>query len=389
MAIEHSFITITPKKSTIPRRFNLNSTDLCKNTLLNQWRSKLIQKETDLCKKLCYLASAGVGAIACSNFDALRDMMMSFFETVEAAWHGFGLTKKQYAYRLISRIKDSDCLVWLSYWKFLPSPQDITDQQWNSVMLQCVFDSAHYFEKDKYEIMQLVAHIVDRDEAVVGRNVITCDLSPALYLLHRYGSSAWMFGVLIFLLSYADQDNIFNILYAQDDSGKMLFHYVAVCCDDILADAIFDKLEPLLSRCFKNKNMLFNLKDRIDFTPLHYACSYANFAMARWLINKGADVQALGYGNVQPIHCVVTGMCKEHDKQEISIMFPDPLLNKADKNWYQHQIEQRKQIIDLLVNNGINLDAPDNNQKTAFDYAFLCGHRGLATYMLTRQSKNH
>ena len=87
-------------------------------------------------------------------------------------------------------------------------------------------------------------------------------------------------------------------------------------------------------------------------TALHFACFFAHPEVARLLIERGSDLRAVAekFGNVQPLHSAVAG--------------------------------RNHQIIDLLLQNGADVDARQQQGYTALHSAAHHGDMRLAKLLL-------
>ncbi|CAM79137.1 ankyrin repeat domain-containing protein [Orientia tsutsugamushi] len=101
-----------------------------------------------------------------------------------------------------------------------------------------------------------------------------------------------------------------------------------------------------------------NVKDKVGFTPLHYALSKYNANMVMLLLNNGADPNVPSYENcITPLHCVVT---------------------------YDYYNTDR---IELVVSRGGgNIHAQKNNGRTVLHDAAEYGQRDIVEYLLAKNA---
>ncbi len=326
-------------------------------------------------QKINNLCNSGLGATANKNIEKLYEFMESFFEFLEKKWVPYRekCTRQEFAHDIIAQCPD--CRLWATYWQYWDS-NNVTQERWNSLILQYILDSADYFKKN--EIMEILAAFIEfcdgNDDAAFTQNFLVGNEAPLLYVLRHYGSAQWISAVLGFLLQHVSTltDS------AKEDLSKTIFHCVAICCDDVIADFLLDELTTLLH---KNKTELLNTRDNKGFTPLHVACLHGNVDVVNWLFkqNAGVDANAKANGDIRPLHCATGGYYKD-GTEPVSVL-------KKDQSDYQQQIERHKQIIDLLLTHHADVNACDIYKLTAHDYAKWQGQKPLATYLLLKSLK--
>ncbi|MDR2978028.1 MAG: ankyrin repeat domain-containing protein [Rickettsiales bacterium] len=103
-----------------------------------------------------------------------------------------------------------------------------------------------------------------------------------------------------------------------------------------------------------------NARDNIDWTPLHTAAFYDAKDVAELLIDKGADIRAKNNDNETPLEVargeVVTFLAVAKDSSG------NTLLHYAAK-------EGNLDLIELLIKEGADIDAKNNDNKIPFELA--------------------
>ena len=77
-------------------------------------------------------------------------------------------------------------------------------------------------------------------------------------------------------------------------------------------------------------------KDKSDWSPLHYACRHGRLTIVKYLISKGANIEAKNQIGQTPLHCAARG---------------------------------RTDVVKYLVSKGANKNAKNGFGKTPYDIA--------------------
>ncbi len=129
---------------------------------------------------------------------------------------------------------------------------------------------------------------------------------------------------------------------------------------------------------------------RDGFTPLQLACYFGHFEVAKWLVEQGADVEAVARNaqKIRPIHAAVAS-----GNVEIVRLL---LENGADVNARQetgvtalHSAAHRGNLalVELLVRQGADVALKLDGGKNAAELAREAGHEGLAEWLVAFESK--
>lgn len=111
-----------------------------------------------------------------------------------------------------------------------------------------------------------------------------------------------------------------------------------------LIDASIDRDLEKVKECLKNGADI-NIRSNIEWTPLLCVTHFNNLEIAKYLIEKGADVNA-----------------KETLQEHWT-----PLLSATINDIENDKVKQ--EIIRLLINNGADVNAKNKYERTALDYA--------------------
>lgn len=136
-------------------------------------------------------------------------------------------------------------------------------------------------------------------------------------------------------------------------SGKTPLHYAVVGVSmDIASMQREDLIVSLLEA-----NAAVDVQDSEGNTPLMEAASQKSLGLARLLIQRKAEVNtANSYGST-PLHCAVGG------------------------SQYIYSFDQKRAMIDLLVEAGADIHATDSSESSILDIASKIGDRSTHRYL--------
>ena len=121
-------------------------------------------------------------------------------------------------------------------------------------------------------------------------------------------------------------------------------------------------------------------------TPLHFACITGSYKMAKYLIDNGADVDARDNHLATPMHFAV-GRSLSKDMPS-HLQFPNQRVGKLKSNKYWSQIDARKKLIDVLLENNADLEPIDSDKNTPYQIACRELHFSLASYLERKKAKD-
>ena len=91
----------------------------------------------------------------------------------------------------------------------------------------------------------------------------------------------------------------------------------------------------ILKYLLDNKHIEIDIVDEDGWTPLHYACNLSRHEVVKFLISRGANVNALDYEGKTPLSLVIT----DEDQRNIVItMIKNGALIKDKKNYGKESI---------------------------------------------------
>jgi len=126
--------------------------------------------------------------------------------------------------------------------------------------------------------------------------------------------------------------------------------------------------------------------DGMGFTPLHYSCRRPNFAIAKFLLKSGADVNlsaanpsqetplllAIEGGDLELVHCLVHDFGADIHKQNAGGYAP-----------LHYAIQKNKLLLAVyLLNNGADIEQLDGHGHTPAQMAAFNGHARLTSLLL-------
>jgi hypothetical protein len=177
---------------------------------------------------------------------------------------------------------------------------------------------------------------------------------------------------LLFDLYAMSREEVDEIFWDEVDSVKPNFEKIKFMIDSGLVEHVeykkyvYEYETPLHELCLHRKNLELveflldkGADDDIDamdedgHTPLHYACWYDNFEIAKLLIKRGADVNAENRWGLTPLHWA----CKSISPKCVAILLDnDADLSVADSNGERpfDYAQKNDKILKIFHNKGCN-----------------------------------
>jgi ankyrin repeat protein len=128
-----------------------------------------------------------------------------------------------------------------------------------------------------------------------------------------------------------------------------------------------------------------NALDKVKFTPLDWACTRAQWDVARYLIEAGADVKAVGFDGGSAMHRAC-----HYDKPE----FVGLLMSKGADPEQQNQWERTAlhvatrrgclKVVKLLLDRGVDIHATTREGWTPLHVACMSGHDEIIDLLIAR-----
>ena len=135
-----------------------------------------------------------------------------------------------------------------------------------------------------------------------------------------------------------------------------------------------------------------NAKDKAGVTPLHYACEHGKRNMAELLINEGADVNAIDGGGSTPLHRMFYIGRARMDVAELLIakganvnarLTGDGWLTRLTPLHLSVESGHTK-IVGLLINKGADINTPKSDGETPLHIACKCGHKDVVELLISK-----
>ncbi|KAJ5073509.1 ankyrin repeat-containing protein [Anaeramoeba ignava] len=144
---------------------------------------------------------------------------------------------------------------------------------------------------------------------------------------------------------------------AKDSKRCKPLHYACMYIEDLeILDTLF----------YDQKQIHF--KDQYQKTPLHYACLYSNIKCVKYLIGKGADINAIDKDRKNPLHFACES--EKPSNEIISLLISSGTKpNLRDKRMqiplhYLVMNESKVENIALLLKHGANIHAQNTSRQT-------------------------
>ena len=127
-----------------------------------------------------------------------------------------------------------------------------------------------------------------------------------------------------------------------------------------------------------------NSKDINGETPLHRAASKGFINVIKTLLNNGADINILAKKNQTYLHDTVVFQSGEVEEPLIKIKREDVFAKGGFEKSPLHcaALEGHKDALQMLLNNGANVNIVDNKKNTALHYAASRGHCSVIEELL-------
>lgn len=156
---------------------------------------------------------------------------------------------------------------------------------------------------------------------------------------------------------------------------SLLFIQISILCYCQETTTVFDiarkgTLEQAKDKLKENPNA-FNVVNEEGYSPLLIACYRANNEIAKWLIEKGSDIDAKSALGTPLMAAIV----KNNNEIAKLLIEKKADVNFADKNGttalLYATIFKNYEIVSLLINANADYTVKDNRGNSALDYAIL------------------
>lgn len=110
---------------------------------------------------------------------------------------------------------------------------------------------------------------------------------------------------------------------------------------------------------------LVHAKDSTGRTPLHWACRGVHYDVLKFLVEKGADVNALDHNGIPPL----TSVASRNHREAVEYLLDHGAKTEAGNNNQSSAIlyavrPEYREVLDLLVKNGASLEVRNDYQRT-------------------------
>jgi hypothetical protein len=164
----------------------------------------------------------------------------------------------------------------------------------------------------------------------------------------------------------------------------LLFASVVATAQDIIQAAKKGDLEVIKSILAADPAAVGAVDER-GFTALHYAAINAHWDACIFLMDQGADVNAISGYKSTPLHAAA-----QHDNPEIVKLMIDRGANPNIRNsWGMTSLHMAvwrncPKTVECLLDHGVDPSIETNEGWTALHYAAICGRKGLYDLLLKR-----
>lgn len=159
--------------------------------------------------------------------------------------------------------------------------------------------------------------------------------------------------------------------YVKNKDGNTLMHMILFKDNNKYSEkyklSVFERLLNI------SKELPFDTANNSMQTPLHIACMFGYLKIAKLLVDNGANVNAVDYSGMSPLHYAIVGMKhneilnKMTDDSDLfnKIIFanePTPLIEFFDivRNQTPEIKESKKELIEYLLTNGASTNIVDS-----------------------------
>lgn len=157
----------------------------------------------------------------------------------------------------------------------------------------------------------------------------------------------------------------------------------------INAQEIFDAVKAndlaKVKSLIEANSQLVLTKDADGRTPLHWACRGIHFEILRFLVEKGADVNAKDNNGIAPLHSLAA---KAHS-QGIALLIANKAEVNAKSGFRDTPLHYAAQsgdtdVVKLLLHNGADPTARNNMRNTPLIYAIRENNIEMAEYLISK-----
>ena len=127
-----------------------------------------------------------------------------------------------------------------------------------------------------------------------------------------------------------------------------------------------DIMDPEIFELILEKSDSSMMTDSKEWTPLHHAVLAAQPKIVNLLLGLGADPNVGDMHGDTPLHISIVSQLMDVEKLNVILNLTPTFVAPTDS--------QRAEVVDLLLDNGANMDAQDNDGRTPLQYAMLCSN---------------
>ena len=170
---------------------------------------------------------------------------------------------------------------------------------------------------------------------------------------------------------------------------------LAVCGADVNATDYPDRKTPLhlaarhssldVAKLLINRGADVDAMDKDDRTPLHYAVRKNSLDVAKLLLDRGADVDAMDKDDRTPLHYAVRKNSLDVAKLLLDRGADVDAMDKDDRTPLHYAVRKNAlDVAELLLDRGADVDAMDKDDRTPLHYAALKNSVDGAKLLLDR-----